>query len=292
MSMTVYMEKVRGIYMTSNNSVILNNQRLQEMLKAARRFSYINGTKQPQCHACVIICDQNSDKATILSTVKDGVSSVHELQMDCEAGGFLHIVVADIADMLGVLKTHSDKITITVDMIGDNLIIKSSNKKTVLKSSVLCRAYPSSRQTAMEQMAKAESIIKKIKKTNHTYTDSNGKIHNPSFTVDFSRDVLVEAFKSANVNGQSVARYLLHNWDNNTYITTGVSLRGKTSTMVSVFAFPYTIEFGGGLAEVLTYFDKTIRLFIYDMRDYGGGFILVFQDGRNMVMQVGVSVAN
>ncbi len=289
--MTVYMEKVRGIYMTSNNSVILNNQKLQEMLKAARRFSYINGTKQPQCHACVIICDQNSDKATIVSTVKDGVSSVHELQMDCEAGGFLHIVVADIADMLGVLKTHSDEITITVDKIGDNLIIKSSNKKTVLRSSALCRAYPSSRQTAIEQMGKAESIILKIDKTNRTYTDSNGKKHTP-LTGDYSRDVLVEAFKSANVNGQSVARYLLHNSDNNTHITTGVSLRGKTSTMISFAAFPYNIEFGGGLEEVLTYFDKTIILSIYDMRDYGGGFILLFQDGRNMVMQVGVSVAN
>lgn len=286
------MEKERGIYMTSSNRVIFNNKKLQDLLKASRRFSYINGSKQPQCHACVIVCDQNSDKATIFSTVKDGVTSVHELKMECEAGGFVRFVIADISYMLGILKTHGD--TVSIVSLNDNtkLLITSDNRSTSLMSSSLCRAYPSSRQTALQQWQKAKDLLGKITIPMRSYRDSNGKLHTPSLTTDLDRDKLVDAFNTSNINGQSVATYTLHNSHNKTVLTSGTTLKGKTSTTLMDFAFPYSIDFGGGLGEVLNYFNDVIILSIFDLRDYGGNFILLFTDGSNVVMQVGVESAN
>jgi len=272
-----------------NNDVAFRNKALQDALKAARRITFVGGTKQPQCYACII--KVGPEIANIVSGVKDGITSVHNIPIALEEPAVeCELCIPNLNDVIGALKTHGDIVYLSHKPNG-KLLIYSNKRQTTFMSSPLAKAYPSSRNSIIKQNQDAIGIASRFDMNMAIYTDTKGKKHSPVCIINLKRDVLVDALSVANLNGQNESSCSMQEQAGCTIIRTGNALKGQTSTIVHAHHPPTEpFRFGGGLENLLPVFGEDIRLYIYDMRDYGGNYVLVFSDGDALVLQVGVPV--
>lgn len=279
----------REVYMSGrkSNDVAFNNTTLQNALKAARRITFVGGAKQPQCYACII--KVGPAVANIVSGVKDGITSVHDIPIVLEEPATeCELCIPNLNDVIGALKTHGDIVYLSHKPNG-NLLIYSNKRQTTFMSSPLAKAYPSSRNSIIKQHQDAVEIATRFDLEMAIYTDTKGKKHSPVCIINLERDILVDALSVANLNGQNESTCSMETIDGATFIKSGNTLKGQTSTIVHPHEIPTEpFKFGGGLENLLPVFGEEIKLYIYDMRDYGGKYVLVFSDGHALVLQVGV----
>lgn len=284
--------------------VKFNKDELQGLLKAAKRVSYVGGKKKAQVHGCIITQHPDSTVlASIIGTVLDGVTSVHNLSIETKGPPldphfpFQPIPVANIDYMLGVLKTHSSPVTLDYWPDTSKVLVKSKGKQTTLISSLLALAYPNSTRLNLQtQQANALGVIKRCG-SNGEYTDKKGVTHNAVPMIRIKKDLLLDALQSVHVNGQNKSNLRLHGVLGKTYITSGDTLKGKTSTCICEnWECSLDISFGGGLENILPLFPSymdDLLISVYDIRDLGGGFIMGFHTLTNwrengfIVLQVG-----
>ena len=231
------------------------------------------------------------------------MTSVHNLSVETTGPPlnpdyhFTPIPIANIDYMLGILRTHSSPVNLDYDPNTAKVLVKSKSKQTTIISSILALAYPNSTRLNLQQQRNNAFAILERCGDNGEYTDKNGVMHNATPMIRIKKDILLDALQSVHVNGQNESHLRLHGLQGNTYITSGASLKGKTSTCVSEnWECDLDISFGGGLENVLplfpTHMDELL-ISIYDIRDFGGGFILGFhsltkwRENGFIVLQVG-----
>lgn len=282
----------------------INRVKFIDLLTASKRVTYVGGSKQPQCYGCMI--EIQDDSIVITSTVRDGVTSVHQMVAIVdevvnlsELGSSKLIPIPSIIDMLGILKSFKDE-TVTLTYKGEsgnisNLTIstadkpkdRSSVKTTSLKVSPQAKAYPSSRNSILEQHTLATGIMDRC--TQQEYTDKSGKKHIPCAGLSLDRSILLDAIRDCSVNGQNLTTVTLKTMGGRTVITGGLGVKGVTTTMISDVDLDVDFEFGGGIDNILNHFSEDLCVFIYDLREFGGKYLLYIDDiNGNKVVQVGV----
>ena len=256
------------------------------------------------------IQDKPLNEIVITSTVRDGVTSVHQLVAVVEdvvnlseLGSPKLIPIPSIIDMLGILKSFKEE-TVSVTYKGGSANIgklnistadkpkdRSSVKTTGLKVSSEAKAYPSSRNSILEQHNLATDIINRCLVT--MYIDKSGIKHIPCAYLTLKKTLLLDAIKDCSVNGQNLTTVTMKTMGDRTVITGGLGVKGVTTTMISDKDLGVDFEFGGGIDNILNHFGEDLSVVIFDLRDFGGKYLLhIFDVNGNKIVQVGVADAN
>lgn len=268
-------------------TVKVNNATLQNMLGIIKRKQTVNGKGQTQADSCVVECDK--ERINIISltrdmtglthvtghTETDGVTSINPTEL---------IPIPDIDRVLGILKMHSQAVSLTYDEANNKLKFKSSNKQTTLDASLDAKAFSHSAETIRTFREKAIGLAERIDVPNATYTTANGDKIDAVIHYDLDSNDLFEALRCDTVNGQRLNRYKFEGGGSTLKITVGDPHLGQTTTTLTGKrdAIPkWECVFDGGLDELFKHFSGECLISVFDFTKQGQGYrmLINFKNG-------------
>ena len=271
-------------------SVKVNNAVLQNLLTISKRKQTVNGKGQSQVSSCVVACD--GANVSILSltrdltgltyveghTATDGVTSLNPTEL---------IPIPDIDRVLGILKMHSQAVTLTYDGATNKLKFKSANKQTTLDASLDAKAFSHSTETLKTFREKSMSLAERIDVANASYTTADGEKIDATIHYAFDCTELYEALRCDNINGQRLNLYKFEGGGSTLKITVGDPHLGQTTTtltgkLVTGIASPkWECEFDGGLDDLFKHFHGECLISIFDFTKFGQGYrmLINFNNG-------------
>ena len=271
--------------------ITINNNQLQMLLNFSKRKQTVNGKPQAQVDSCVLVIDSNSN-VEVLSLTRDmlGLTYIEGHGVGSEGG---MIPIPDIDTVLGILKMHSQDITLTYDKDKSKLRMKSGRKQTTLDASLDAKAFSHSTETLFEFYEKSKSFADRLEEGegDWVYTTNKGdKIHSKwNYTMDCND--LYEALRCDNINGQRLNRYTFDVAGGEMHISVGDPAYGETTTALHIDSEhdEWSCVFDGGLDEVFKYFSGNCNLHLFDFREYGQGIrLLVSFNNGAWVLQAGL----
>lgn len=278
-------------------SIECNRKKLMTLLAAALREAQVNGKKVAQAHSCIIRYSTTGLLETV-SLVRDGVSSVHHLHFTTQTppkdDGML--VIPSIVRMLGVLKMHkSDRVTMVQNE--DRLKINSKGKQTTILANLNALAYPGARSSVIIWEAQSQRIMGKVCKSecgrDLSYLAEDGKEYYPIMELKaIEASLLAEAFSFDSLNSQNKGAWSLRTLsERGAFIVSGEEMKGKTVCKVYETEdelHEVNIEMGGGLYSIFsTHLSGNTTISIFDFREQGQGWRVVFSSENGMVVQIG-----
>ena len=268
-------------------TVKVNNAVLQNLLVISKRKQTVNGKGQSQVDSCVVECDGEMINIMSLTrdmtgltyvtghTATDGVTSINPTTL---------IPIPDIDRVLGILKMHSQSVTLRHDLATNKLLFKSSNKQTTLDASLDAKAFSHSTETINTFRQKAWSLAERIDVPNATYTTAGGDKIDAVIHYDLDSNDLFEALRCDTVNGQRLNRYKFEGGGSTLKITVGDPHLGQTTTTLTGKrdAIPkWECEFDGGLDELFKHFHGECLISVFDFTKFGQGYrmLINFKNG-------------
>lgn len=257
---------------------------LEELLTATLRPQNVNGSNVDQVDSCVI--DTTGNTVSTLCIVKDGTTSLSSFSFAHETTGTV-IPVPNIHRLLGVLKFHSD--VVTLEDKGGKVLVRSKGKQTTLLGGFDALSYANSQMTLTEADDKAHERAKSI--DGNTYVMANGEKRIPFAVVRLDAKELYEALRCDAINGQRLNRYKFSTSHGSLSVTVGDPFKGETTTFLEN-DFPvedFEATFEGGLENVVKHYSKHVVLNFFDFREEGQGIrLLINFDNGDWVFQCGV----
>jgi len=268
-------------------TVKANNAVLQNLLTISKRKQTVNGKGQSQVDSCILSCDGNNVSIMSLTrdmtgltyvegnTTTDGVTSLNPKTL---------IPIPDIDRVLGILKMHSQAVTLTYDGATNKLKFKSANKQTTLDASLDAKAFSHSTETLTTFREKSMSLADRIDVGNATYTTAGGEKIDSTIHYEFDCTELYEALRCDNINGQRLNLYKFEGGGSTLKITVGDPHLGQTTTTLSGKrdAIPkWECEFDGGLDDLFKHFHGECLISIFDFTKFGQGYrmLINFNNG-------------
>lgn len=281
---------------------------LLSMLNRTKREQFISGKAQSQVMACVLRADGDST-CTTTSLVRDGKTSLSNFECGL-LGGLAdeQIPIPDIDTALGVLSMHGQ--TVSIKHEGDNLVFRSGNKRTILKTSGSAMAFPHSTETIDAWQQKSLELSKKFiwqRDGNDVidwfagYEMANGTVREPFVSWVVSANELFEALRCDNMNGQKFNRYQIA-FDSKTKtfrVGVGTEIKGFTIVdfpcenddflTVRVDDADFDWNFNGGLENVLKGLGGNVVVHFLDFRKENQGIRMVIEMANaGWIYQAGV----
>ena len=312
----------------------VDTQEFITLLKMAQRKATIAGNSGPQVKGALFRRYQSHIETRWI--VKDGVSSVScfsiptlrtneacDESWDTFDGNTTNLWIADIAQVLGILKFHGG--VLNVNTHEDKIVFKSNNKQTTYTTNRKAQAHPFTRETLQTWAEKSEALATKI-----TFTESKTRLLNkpyfapvyhsnghgalnPDYAIEVDALDLFEACRCGTMNGQKAEKFYFADKKVSGKISTlvvqvGDELKGSTVSEVygevlsnagTLFAnkgarVPEGTEdekvcFTGGLNEVLKYVNGRVRLFFFDFTPYsedaGVGLLMTWDNQKQWIFQ-------
>ena len=269
-------------------TVKVNNAVLQNLLTISKRKQTVNGKTQSQVDSCILSCDGANVSIISLTrdltgltyveghTNTDGVTSINPTEL---------IPIPDIDRVLGILKMHSQAVTLTYDGATNKLRFKSANKQTTLDASLDAKAFSHSVESLKDFREKSIFLAERIDVDVPTYTTANGDTIEPAFGYAVDCTEMYEALRCDNINGQRLNRYKFEIAGSTMKVTVGDPHLGQTTTIISTGQTTSNkkleMEFDGGLDELFKHFHGDCNMHIFDFTEQGQGYrmLLRFDSG-------------
>ena len=159
-------------------TVKVNNAVLQNLLTISKRKQTVNGKGQSQVDSCIVECD--GSKVSIISLTRD-LTGLTYVEGHTETDGVTSlnpktlIPIPDIDRVLGILKMHSQAVTLTYDGATNKLKFKSANKQTTLDATFDAKAFSHSTDSLKDFREKSIFLSDRIDVANATYTTGDGE---------------------------------------------------------------------------------------------------------------------
>lgn len=281
-------------------TVQVNNDSLSLLLKKAKRPQVIDGKSQDQVHSCVFGVEGWNLEAegTRLRTVnlsKDGVSSISSFSCAVESISDTYpdgIFIPDIDNLLGVLKYHGKKVSLTPKLSEGKLLVKSSKKQTTLIANRNAASYPSNPLSLEEWALQAKAVDERIVKSEGRwmYHTNSGVTYDAQGYLPLDSTDLYEALRCDSMNGQKINKYRFYTDENSLRVETGGEMKGKTDTMLrEIDGMQLDVTVQGGLEQLMANINGEIRFMFFDFTNAGQGvkLLLEFAHG-DYVMQSGM----
>lgn len=268
-------------------TVKVNNAVLQNLLTISKRKQTVNGKGQSQVDSCILSCD--GANVSILSltrdmtgltyveghTATDGVTSLNPKTL---------IPIPDIDRVLGILKMHSQGVTLTYDGATNKLKFKSANKQTTLDASLDAKAFSHSTETLKTFREKSMSLAERIDVVDCSYTTADGEKIDATIHYEFDCTELYEALRCDNINGQRLNLYKFEGGGSTLKITVGDPHLGQTTTTLTdkTGSSPkWECEFDGGLDDLFKHFHGQCLISVFDFTKFGQGYrmLINFNNG-------------
>jgi hypothetical protein len=266
--------------------VSMPRKALEELLTATLRPQNVNGSNIDQVDSCVI--DTTGNTVSTLCIVKDGTTSLSSFSFAYEGLGTV-IPVPSIHRLLGVLKFHSDVVTLESKSNSNKVIVRSKGKQTTLLGGFDALSYANSQMTLTEADEKAYERARSI--DGNTYVMANGERRTAFAVVRLDAKELYEALRCDAINGQRLNRYKFAAKRGELTVTVGDPFKGETTTFLEN-DFPvedFEATFEGGLENVVKHYSKHVVLNFFDFREEGQGIrLLINFDNGDWVFQCGV----
>ena len=268
-------------------TVKVNNAVLQNLLTISKRKQTVNGKGQSQVDSCILSCDGSNVSILSLTrdmtgltyveghTATDGVTSLNPKTL---------IPIPDIDRVLGILKMHSQGVTLTYDGATNKLKFKSANKQTTLDASLDAKAFSHSTETLKTFREKSMSLAERIDVANATYTTADGEKIDATIHYAFDCTELYEALRCDNINGQRLNLYKFEGGGSTLKITVGDPHLGQTTTTLTdkTGSSPkWECEFDGGLDDLFKHFHGQCLISVFDFTKFGQGYrmLINFNNG-------------
>jgi len=265
-----------------DSNMLVKTGNLKRLLEVTARKQFVNAKPQQQVIGCVI--RPNGDSANTTSLVRDGKTSLGKFSIPCSwSENEDAIVIPDIDRTLGVLSAHSGDVTLT--QLGGSLKIKSNGKQTTLVAEPGSLAFPHSQETIAQWEEKSVNMSNQIDVDAGCYIMRDGSKRLPMHMTETSSNLLHEALRCDNMNGQKLNQYTFqHDGKETLYVLTGSDLKGQTETILNEdtpFQEDFSTTFEGGLEQMLSNYDGMVNLYFIDFRPEGQGIrlLLVFDNG-------------
>ena len=268
-------------------TVKVNNEVLQNLLGITKRKQTVNGKGQSQVDSCIVECCK--DKINIISltrdmtgltyvtghTASDGVTSINPTTL---------LPIPDIDRVLGILKMHSQAVTLEYDEAKNKLRFKSSNKQTTLDASLDAKAFSHSTETIKTFRDKSITLAERIDVPNASYSTADGTKIDAVIHYELDSNDLFEALRCDTINGQRLNRYKFEGGGSTLKITVGDPHLGQTTTTLGGRrgSIPkWECEFDGGLDELFKNFHGECLISIFDFTKQGQGYrmLINFNNG-------------
>ena len=271
-------------------TITVGNTDLQTLLDLTQRKQYVNGKAQNQVVACVLRLAGETLSTT--SIVRDGKTSVAQFAVH-GIGEEEGIPIPDIDRLLGVLKMHGKKVNL--QPLDGKIRVWSGKKQTTLAANFNGLAYPHSRDTIGEWETKSLERAAQITAKGYQMMDGKTRVAFDEITID--ADILFEALRCDNINGQRLNRYSFERTsDGSLWLTVGDDLKGQTRTQLEHGDLPdgettegWESTFEGGLENVMKHYgSEPVKLLFYDFSPEGQGIRLSLHIADNFVFQAGV----
>lgn len=283
-------------------SISVETNALVHLLQKTKRPSYTGSSVADQVVACALIPNTNKQTLSTISLVKDGVSSLSKFSCSAEISQDDYFYIPNISKVLGILKFHGGKITLTQTQ--DSLKFKSNNKQTTIKTSQDCKVFSQSPLTlkewtkqSVERLASFQEVDSYVDKHIYQYVTKDEKSIAPEFACKLNGLDLFEAFRCGSINGQS-ADVVEFEYDKlsrteKLLVNSGSDLHGATTSEIPIdidihWRSPHDIlscKYKGGLFHLFKHINEKITLMFFDFSEYGQGTGLLLVSDSNMIFQ-------
>lgn len=283
-------------------SMSIDTNALVHLLQKTKRPSHTGSSVTDQVVACTLIPSVASQTVSTISLVKDGVSSLSKFSCSAEITQDDYFYIPSITRVLGILKFHGGKITLT--QTSDSLKFKSNNKQTTIKTSQDCKVFSQSPLTlkewtkqSVERLASFQEVDSYVDKHIYQYVTKDGKSIAPEFACKLNGLDLFEAFRCGSINGQSadVVEFEYDKLDHTEklLVNSGSDLHGATTSEIPIdidihWRSPHDIlscKYKGGLFHLFKHINEKITLMFFDFSEYGQGTGLLLVSDSNIIFQ-------
>jgi len=258
---------------------------LEELLTATTRPQNVNGKSIDQVESCVLISDGTTLQT--LCIVKDGTTSLSKFSFALESDQPFNIPVPDISRLLGVLKFHSD--VVSLDLGDEKVVVRSKGKQTTLLGGFNAKSYANSQNNLTEAQNRANKRAGSFNGDNYVLSD--GSTRPPFASISLDCKELHEALRCDAINGQRLNRYTFESKHGELLVTVGDPFKGETTTLLddSIVADDFVATFEGGLENVLKHYSLDVKLHFYNFSPEGQGIRMMMEfNNGDWVFQCGV----
>mgnify|MGYP003134546746 CR=1 FL=1 len=283
-------------------TISVETNALVHLLQKTKRPSYTGSSVADQVVACALIPNVNNQTLSTISLVKDGVSSLSKFSCSAEITQDDYFYIPSITRVLGILKFHGGKITLT--QTEDSLKFKSNNKQTTIKTSQDCKVFSQSPLTlkewtkqSIDRLESFTEVPSYVTKHIYQYVTKDGKNILPMFACKINGIDLFEAFRCGSINGQSADivefEYDKLNKTEKLLVNSGSDLHGATTSEIPIqididWSSPhdaFSCKYKGGLFHLFKHINEKITLMFFDFTEYGQGTGLLLVSGSDMIFQ-------
>jgi hypothetical protein len=269
------------------------------LLQKTKRPSHTGTSVTDQVVSCALIPNIKEQTISTISLVKDGVSSLSKFSCSAEITKDDYFYIPSIARVLGILKFHGGKITITQTV--DSLKFKSNNKQTTIKTSQDCKVFAQSPLTLKQWTEKSIEKFSSFQKIGnaYNYVTKDGSKITPMFACKINGIDLFEAFRCGSINGQNaeVVEFvpLIHNIPK-LLVISGSDLHGSTTSEIDVeidvaWSSQYdafNLKYKGGLFHLFKNINEKVTLMFFDFTKYGQGTGLLMVTDHDIIFQASI----
>jgi len=262
----------------------IDTRDLERLLKVTKRNQYINGKEQAQVVSCMLRPDD--ERITTTSVVRDGKTSVARFSIMGDGFTF-PVPVPDIDRMLGALKYHGQKVSLTLN--DNKLVVKSGRKTTTMSANADGRAFPNNHATIGEWETMSRTLGEKI--VGNKYKLNDGTLSSPFYTFTIDAEDIFDALRCDEMNGQRMNSYTFMQNEGVVSVVVGDHLKGQTEITLAdnPEADDWEITFSGGLEYALKHFNGTAELNFFDFTTVGQGYrLLISLGGGDYILQASV----
>lgn len=262
---------------------------IKTLLEITSRKQFVNSKPQQQVIGCVIRPNENGDKATTVSLVRDGKTSLGSFSIgaswDSNEEG---IVVPDIERLQGVLSAYNGEVELIQD--GGMIRVKNGNRRTSLHAEAGGLAFPHSNETIGQWEEKSTMLAGQIEDEGYRLRD--GSLREPFFKHTIACGELSNALRCDNINAQKLNQYRFESQGQNLYLHVGDSLKGQTTIdlgEISGESGDWEAIYEGGLEHIVSQYGGEAHLHFIDFRPEGQGIRLILRfDNGDWVFQASV----
>jgi len=262
---------------------------LQRLLERTQRKQTVAGSTNPQVIACMLRGD-GQGSASIVSLVRDGVTSLSRFSCDADSPTGCAIPIPDIERIKGALKFHGGLLNINFD---GKLRLKSGNKSTTLLASENAKAFPHSPHSLMEWETRSMERAASIDARTAIYTMRDGTKISPMLSAEMDAVELFEAVRCVNMNSQKSNAFTFTLNGRVLSLTVGGDLKGTTTTVlrddIPLTDEGFEVAYNGGLNHVLQHLNGSLTLNFLDFRSFNQGIAMLITHGeRDFIYQAGI----
>jgi len=282
------------------STINIDTNALVLLLQKTKRPSHTGTSVTDQVVSCALIPNIKEQTISTISLVKDGVSSLSKFSCSAEITKDDYFYIPSIARVLGVLKFHGGKITITQTV--DSLKFKSNNKQTTIKTSQDCKVFAQSPLTLKQWTEKSIEKFSSFQQAEniYKYVTKDGSEIKPMFVCKTNGVDLFEALRCGTINGQS-ADVVEFEYDKLTktpklLVISGSDLHGSTTSEIDVeidvaWSSQYdafNLKYKGGLFHLFKNINEKVTLMFFDFTKYQQGTGLLMVTDHDIIFQASI----